>query len=125
MPSNDAADWLVSHYLPYDPNYGEVYRIIPHISWKKEDQIRLAKHYLRKIPFASALPYEAFASVMPIKKLLNVIYEYLPTDRNDLELLLYYLIPTLEKFSKTESDYDVMNSFIKGVPTLYSERPQI
>lgn len=62
--SGEAANWLMEHYPVGGANSGEAFTIIPHLSWKRADQVRLAEYYLSGMPFAHAQPYEVFASFM-------------------------------------------------------------
>ena len=55
MSSKHAADWLVLTYPVGSAGYGSAIALITHRSWKRSDQIRLAKHYLSKLPFASVV----------------------------------------------------------------------
>lgn len=112
MTSSQAADWLIKTYPADDPKYGDALQLIPHISWKRADQIRLARHYLKKMPFASSKVYEIFASFMSFELFVKVIQEQLPIDKSDINLLLYHLRPVLEKSAKTSSDHELMRSFI-------------
>lgn len=112
MTSAQAADWLISTYPVDQPEYGDAVTLIPHRSWKRSDQLRLARHYLQKIPFASARPYEVFASFMSFELFVGAIREQLPSSRADIDLLLYHLSPVLKKAAKTEADYELLRSFI-------------
>lgn len=112
MTSSDAADWLIMTYPAGAPDYWEVFQLIPHLSWKRADQVRLAKHYLQRMPFASAKAYDVFASFMSFDLFIKAIREQLPVERSDLDLLLYHLHPVLEKSAKTDSDRELMRSFI-------------
>jgi hypothetical protein len=78
VSSEDAATWRMEHYPVDKDEFGYAIRAIAHRSWKKPDQIKLAKHYLKRIPFASARGYETFISVMSISSVVEVIYEYVP-----------------------------------------------
>jgi hypothetical protein len=50
------------------------------LSWKTVDQVRLADHYLSKLPFASETPYAAFASFMSIKRLVGILQRHMPAE---------------------------------------------
>ncbi|MFA6070214.1 MAG: hypothetical protein WC810_16655 [Janthinobacterium sp.] len=63
MASAKAADCLITRYPMDSPDYWEVFQVLPHVSWKRADQIRLAQQYLQKMPFASAKPYAVFCRV--------------------------------------------------------------
>ncbi|MRW83043.1 hypothetical protein GJ698_02930 [Pseudoduganella sp. FT26W] len=63
----DAATFLLEAFPLEALNHSEAFCVMVHSSWKRDDQIRLARSYLSKIPFASAMPYEAFASFMSLR----------------------------------------------------------
>ncbi len=112
MESSQGAEWLIANYPIENPTYWEVFQLIPHVSWKRADQIRLAKYYLKILPFASAKPYEVFASFMSFSLFAKVIRELFPVDSSDRELLLYHLGPVLESAAKTELDKELLHSLI-------------
>ena len=68
MSSDQAADW------------GEALLLIPHRTWKRSDQKRLAKYYFKKLPFSGPRGYESFATIMSIKLLLGCVAEAIPTE---------------------------------------------
>src|SRR6185295_14974264 len=107
MRSEDAANWLMETYKVDDPAWGEAITLLPHRSWAKADQLKLARYYLQRIPYASERPYKAFASFMSIRNLVKVLREYLPrvsTDR--LSLLHYHLAPLLKQHAKNDGDVE-------------------
>ncbi|WP_448097652.1 hypothetical protein [Luteibacter yeojuensis] len=112
MTSEEAADWLLTHYPVEKVGYGDAITLISHRSWQRPEQLRLAKHYFRKLPFASSKPYESFASFMSIKLFLKAIEECAPVSETDRELLLYHLIPVLHKVTKSDSDRELVAAFI-------------
>lgn len=109
--SEDAVEWLISEYPISDSNYGVAFQLIPHRSWARRDQIRLAKYYLKKLPFANALPYQVFSSIMPIHRMLDVIEGYLPPSEEDIDLLVYHLMPVVEKRAKSVRDEEAIKKF--------------
>ncbi len=54
LPSTQAADWLLANHPVGSGRRGEAILRIVHLSWARPDQIRLARHYLRALPFANA-----------------------------------------------------------------------
>jgi|SRR6185312_14057337 len=115
MSSSQAADWLMTNYPVDKADYGDAITMLSHRSWKRPDQIRLAQHYLKKMPFASSKVYEAFASFMSFELFLKSINEQVPTDKSDIDLLLYYLLPVLEKSARSDVDRELVKSFIADV----------
>jgi len=112
MPSDAAATFLMKTFPVEDPNYGNAFKIMTHRSWSRDDQIRLARFYLKKMPFATSKPYEVFASFMAIKTLISVVKEALPTKPNDREFVAYYVEPVLKKNIKSEADRNSVNKFL-------------
>ncbi|HCE9916431.1 TPA: hypothetical protein OW432_001988 [Pseudomonas aeruginosa] len=115
MGSEQAAEWLINRYPVDSIDYGEALLLIPHRSWRRSDQKRLAQHYFRKLPFSGAGGYEAFASFMSVKTFLDCVRERLPMSASDASLLLYYLTPVLNKFAKNESDRQLIMNFLNEV----------
>ncbi len=58
MGSEQAAEWLINRYPVDSIDYGEALLLIPHRSWRRSDQKRLAQHYFRKLPFSGAGGYD-------------------------------------------------------------------
>lgn len=112
MSSNQAAEWLIENYPMEYSGYGEALQLLPHRSWKRADQIRLARYYLKRMPFASSRVYEIFAAIMAFDILIGLIRENLPSDKSDMDLLLYHLRPVLERAAKTEQDRQAVGSLL-------------
>jgi hypothetical protein len=113
MRSDEAANWLLETYKVGETGYGEAFLLLRHRSWAREDQLRLARYYLQRIPFASGLPYEAFATFMPIRTLVGVVREHLPNVSKDrLGLLQYYLCPLIKEKARTSEDNQAADELI-------------
>lgn len=121
MESEEAAEWLMSMYPVQSEDYGLALLLIPHRSWRRSEQKRLARYYFKKLPFSGAMAYEAFASVMSVSSLLSCVKEFLPMSDADASLLLYYLIPTLKKYAKNDSDSQLIDEFLNEAQKLGSE----
>jgi hypothetical protein len=113
MESEQAADWLMNMYPTESTDWGDALLLIPHRSWQRADQKRLARYYFNKLPFASQRGYEAFSSFMSIKTILECIKERLPMDVCNMNLLLYYSISVLNKTAKNDLDRQLISKFIK------------
>lgn len=111
MNSPEAADWLI-HKYPIDGDYGAVFALLTHRSWLREDQRRLASYYLQKIPFATAKPYEAFASFMSLRQLTDVLRERLPMHGERMDLLRYHLEPVLRRLAKSDADARLIETLL-------------
>lgn len=112
MPSDAAATFLMKIFPVDGPNYGDAFKMMAHRSWRRDDQVRLARYYLKKMPFATSKPYEVFASFMSIKTLMSVVKEAMPTNPSDRELVVYYVAPVLKKNIKSEADRNSVNEFL-------------
>jgi hypothetical protein len=115
MKSQDAADWLLKKYPVTNPDYGDAIELLSHLSFKRADQIRLAGHYLQKMPFASAKVYHAFLSIMSLRNFVSIAKHYVPTNKTDKSLMLYHLVPELEKAAKTLHDREIIKFFIADI----------
>ena len=115
LSSEQAAEWLMGAYPLESKDYGEALLLIPHRSWKRSDQRRLAGYYFKKIPFSSARGYEVFSSFMSVKTFIECVRENLPANTSDRALLLYYLTPVLGKAAKNESDRLLVRGFLSEV----------
>lgn len=115
MGSSDAADWLIAHHPVDSESAGEALIIASHLSWKKADQLRLADHYLIKLPFASARPYEVFASMLPIHKLAAILKDRMPSEEADRDLLWYHAGPMLKRAVKTIQDHEAVQTLMSEV----------
>lgn len=112
LPSEDAADLLMETYPLEASNYSDAFTIMAHRSWKKPDQLRLARFYFRKTPFANPKPYEVFASFMSLPTLISVVREAIFNKPNDWQFIVYHVTPVLRKNVKTENDRNLVARFI-------------
>ena len=109
MESSQAAQWLIENHR----EDGCVY--LSKRTWKKEDQILLAEHFLKSVPHASAICYEALLTIMALSRFVGVLKKYIPQNRSDKELLKYYIYPALEKHAKTENDRHSINQIRSAI----------
>jgi hypothetical protein len=110
--SREAADWLMDHYPAGSTNWGKAITILVHLSWKRAEQVRLANHYLSRLPFASAKPYEAFASFMRVSRLIGILRQNVPSNDRDRGLLEYHVGPVLVRAAKTPADHEAVRRFM-------------
>ncbi|MCK4155501.1 hypothetical protein [Ralstonia pseudosolanacearum] len=113
MTSDQAADWVIQTYALENPDWGLALDLIPQRSWGRPDQMRLARYYLAKMPFASEKPYRVFAEIMSFKRFVEVLRECLPLDRSKMDLLIYHVCPVLSAAAKTDADRELEKSFIE------------
>ena len=112
MSSSEAAEWLIDRYPVGSAGWGEAITIMPHRSWKKADQVRLARHYLSRLPYANAKPYEVFASFMKISRLVDILRENTPNSAWDRKLLEYHVGRVLAQAIKKPEDREIVENFI-------------
>lgn len=107
LSSEDAATFLLRKYPDRCPV------TIRHRSWKRKDQIRLARQFLHGQAHASARVYEDFLSFMSLELFLNVMEDGLANIEPDkLGLLSYYLIPALRRAPRDEAQREAVERFI-------------
>lgn len=111
LASNEASDWIINKYPIDCDNYGQAFQIIGHRSWKKGDQIKLARYYLNKMPFANRQPYETFLSFMSVESFIGVVKECVPDNDQDVDLLAYHLKPAMRKAAKDDRSKEVVDKF--------------
>lgn len=115
MSSEDAAQWVIENYPLSANNYGDAFFYVCHRTWKVPDQKKLARYYFKKLPFSSERGYEAFASIMSMKNLIGCVRELLPSTASDKNLLLYHLLPVLNKHASNEGDHQLIFDFCSEV----------
>ncbi|GFM84602.1 hypothetical protein PSCICO_00010 [Pseudomonas cichorii] len=113
LSSAQAAEQLINMYPLESMDFGEALLLIPHLSWKQSDQKKLARHFFKKLPFASARGYEAFSSIMSVKNMLECVRERFPMSPSDMNLLFYHLIPVLSLAAKNDRDHQLILAFLK------------
>lgn len=110
--SGQAVDWLMSQFPVDGADCGVAVALLPHRSWRRVDQIRLARHCLRGMPFSTHKVYEVFASFMSVGLLVDLVDELIPSEGSDVNLVLYYLIPVLDGCVKSDADRERVKSFV-------------
>ncbi|WP_421567783.1 hypothetical protein [Stenotrophomonas sp. PD6] len=104
LSSQAAADWLMSTYPVGAPDYGAAFNLLTRRSWKRRDQIRLAEHYLARLPFAAAKPYRVFLSFMAADVFVAQLRKFLPSDESKAELLRYHLEVVMREGARSDGD---------------------
>jgi hypothetical protein len=112
LASEEAASFLMETFPIEAANYSDAFKVMAHRSWKKTDQLRLARFYLKKTPFVSSKPYEVFASFMSVSALISVLKEAISDKPNDRQFIAYHVAPVLKKSIKTDKDRDLVASFV-------------
>ena len=122
MSSEAAATYLLEHHPRGTWDGPSVVRVIRGLSWRRPDQMRLARHYLSNLPHAHEHAYKAFASFMSVPRFLRVIEENLPQAEDRMGLLFYYLTPVLRDAARTESDRRAVKDFLRRHSPYWRER---
>lgn len=112
LASEDAASFLMETFPIEAANYSEAFQVMARRSWKKTDQLRLARFYLKKTPFANSTPYEVFASFMSLPALISVVKEAISNKPSESQFIAYHVTPVLKKKIKTDKDRHLVDSFI-------------
>ncbi len=112
MGSEKAADHLLERFPAGSHGSGVATTAIGHLSWRRADQMRLAKHYLSNLPHASGRAYRVFAAIMSIPRLLRIIEDNMPEDEDRKDLLFYYLRPVFREGARTEADRETVADFM-------------
>lgn len=89
--------------------------MIPHVSWGRPEQERLANYYLRERPFANPDPYKVFAAIMSFSRFIKIMQGMIPRDSADREMLLYHLRPILENSPQTARDKGLATALIDNL----------
>ena len=124
LASEDAASFLMETFPIEAENYSEAFQVMAHRSWKKTDQLRLARFYLKKTPFANSKPYEVLASFMSMPGFISVVREAISDKPNDRQLIIYHVTPVLKKNIKTEKDRELVAGFITELESSQSKTQQ-
>lgn len=111
MSSRDATDWLLHNYPVSSDNYGIAFTLLAHLSLTRLDQVRLARHYFSRIPFANDYPYSVFAKMMSLTALISVLVDFIPEDERDINLFKYYLLPVLAGAARSDREKRVVEAF--------------
>src|SRR3954464_11854489 len=98
MPSETAADWLLQHY----PSGGEAITLLEHVSLRRGDYRRLAKHYLAGPSHAHDRAYRLFARRLGLAGVVRILGETHGRDGRDADLLAYHIRPMLEDAKDAE-----------------------
>ncbi len=106
---------MLANYGVENPGYGEVFVLLTHRSWKRRDQIRLARHYFQKVPFTSANPYEVFASFMSLPLLVELLEEFAPAAGNKLDLFSYHIEPVLRQRVSNDQEASLVEGLLGKV----------
>ncbi|WJY20395.1 hypothetical protein QTA57_11010 [Fontisubflavum oceani] len=117
LPSAEAAEYIV-RMSSSDEGTIDYVSIIPHISWGREEQFRLGRHFLHDIPHASDRAYRALISIMPAHRLATIISGMLPRKIKDISLLGYYLKPILIDACTTQKDRKTVMALLREIETI-------
>ena len=112
--SAKAAEWLMENYSFESGKAGEAYLIIPHRSWLKADQLKLADYYLGNLPHRSDRGYKAFLKFMALPHFLEVMTRHLPDDPGQRALIAYHLKPVLDSHPDRIKSQSLVSDFLNA-----------
>lgn len=113
MSSENAAEWLIETYDFSRRDTGDAYIIMPHRSWAKADQLKLANYFLSNLPHTSDRGYRAFLSYMSLPMFIRVMKLHLPEDIERRKLIKYYLVPLLNAHPQAQANQKLVDEFIE------------
>ena len=109
MTSKEAANWIITNHSDDGCFF------VSKRSWLVEDQLILAKHFLRNIPHATGRCYENLLSVMSVKNFMKVVEMYPCDIKEENDLLSYYIFPALSNAEKSDKDKKIIERFKQGL----------
>lgn len=113
MASNEAAGWVLREYPLGSPDWGLALRLLDHLSFRRADWTRLARHYLAHAPYADDRAYRLFARALGIPRFLAVLGQVMPANSDRGDLLRYHLEPLLRDVQG--KDREVADAFMAQV----------
>lgn len=113
--SAKAVEWLMENYNFENGNAGEAYLIMPHRSWTKPDQLKLADYYLGNLPHRSDRGYKAFLKFMGVSNFLTVMARHLPVDLEQRALIKYHLQPVLDSHPDRNRYQSLVSQFLSSL----------
>ncbi|QDP19032.1 hypothetical protein [Sphingomonas xanthus] len=114
MPSAEATDWLIARYPVGSSDWGSALTLLDHVSLRKQDNRRLATHYLGASPFAHDRPYRVFEKLLGLSELLAIISLSMPANERDADLLMYHLRPLLD-CADTDEERRAASEFLEAI----------
>ena len=106
LSSQAAATYLLATYPEHCP------ATLFHRSWRRPDQMRLARRCLQGVVPADGRLFEGFLGVMSVDLFLDVVAQGLPTvPANRLQLLAYTLLPVLKRAQMTAAQRGRADAF--------------
>ena len=113
LGSSEAAEWLIEHYGFEAGNAGDAFKIMPHRSWKRSDQIKLADYFLSNLPHSSDRGYRAFLQFMALPTFIEALCRQLPDESRGRELMKYYLQPILKSHPCSQKYQLLIDDFLQ------------
>lgn len=115
LNSAKAAEWLMENYSFDTGNAGEAYVIMPHRSWSKSDQIKLADYFFSNLPHRSDRGYRAFLNFMALPTFIQALRRHLPDEREERELMRYHLQAILKSHPDSQKYKLLINDFLQSL----------
>lgn len=115
LGSSEAAEWLISNFSFDTGNAGEAFLIMPHRSWAKPEQVKLADYYLRNLPHRSDRGYRALLKFMGLSTFIDAMNRRLPDDREERGLIEYHLRPLLKSHPDRPKYQSMVDDFLASL----------
>lgn len=115
LSSEDAVEWLIANYSFETGSAGEAYVIMPHRSWTKRDQTKLAEYFLSNVPHRSDRGYKAFLKFMSLPRFIKALERHLPEDRQQRDLMRYHLLPIFNSHPDREKNKTLIDAFCEAL----------
>ena len=112
LSSEEAATQLISKYAGRGCDW-MAFRLLRCRTWKRKDQIRLARHFLFERPSYGRWDlFDHFASFMSLRLLVKLAREHKFLDAQDLYHVRYVLEPMLMQRAKSESEISAIREMV-------------
>lgn len=113
MSSEDALRSIFSSYPVDSEYYWMAFDLLSRRTWKRSDRIKIAKYYLKKMPFSGPKIYDFFSNFISVRDFIYALDENMPREANDRDLVFYFLLPILMRRVRTDKERVVFDNFLK------------
>ena len=115
--SEEAATYLIAGYGADPGTFDKAFFLMRHRSWRRRDQVRLARHFLQKTPFRPhGQAYPALASFMSLRLLIRLLRAVKPTENIDLFMFRSDVERVLWQRAKSPGELAAVEQFLAELP---------
>lgn len=117
---NDAIAWLMSNFPAHDGELASVaIKLIPHFSWSRNGQRKLAEFYLPAgFPALVGQFVDCFASFMAIPRLCLILKNIAENDVEYSNVLAYHAIPVISRYCNSSRAVEALNNLTNDLNDL-------